>query len=109
MIAAAALCIQVTPQPSRLKIFPAVTGRLPDIHAPEMGSVGIRIADTIEDAQASVIVQSLQPRKCRMQTCLICDQRRMCLIDAQPGPRPVINIIAYRDHRIESIIASAEL
>src|SRR5688572_14590998 len=55
-ITALALGVQVTAQPARGPVFPAIAGCMPDIHAAEMGTVWVRISNAVQYGQAAIIV-----------------------------------------------------
>ena len=104
-----ALRIEVTAHPPCIDYLVFVAGRLPDIRAPEMGTVRVGIADTAQHAQLAVVVQVSEVRESGMKPCFVGQEKQFVFFHSQCGPRLVIKIVAVGHHAIQSVIPPGQL
>ena len=74
-----------------------------------MGAVRIRIPYPLDHAKTSLGIEIVDSGQLRMEPCVITDTEDVGLWNGDLGTGFVIGIIAIRDERIDTVIASRKL
>ena len=74
-----------------------------------MRTVGIGVTHVIENTHIAIMKGIRKCFQLRVQSHFICNGQGLCFFNTQFGPGAVINIIAYRNNGIQSIIAATKL
>ena len=82
---------------------------VPDVHAAEVGTVGRRVADAVDDGNLAGVVKRLDLGQGRVECELVVDGQRPVRGDANGGPTIVITPIIIRDDGIEVVVAAGKL
>ena len=96
-------------EPTRCLEGIAVVRRMPDIHRFEVRTVRLRIADPLQDRQVAVIEQLSHAFERGTESHAIGELQALFGLVADRTTDLVVVIVIDRDHRVEAVIATAQL
>src|SRR6266702_5302140 len=82
---------------------------VPDIHAPEVRTIGVGIANTLDDGHLSGVIEFLQRPGARVKRQRVVEGQDLLDWNPHRWPRVVVNAIGIWNDRIHEIIAPAQL
>ena len=82
---------------------------VPDVHAAEVGTVGRRIADAVDDGDLAGVIQSLDLRQRRIEAELVVDVQHLVGGYAHRGPVVMVASVGVGNDRVHVVIAAGEL
>ena len=100
--------VQQATEPAGIDVA-AGRGRVPDVHGAEMRAVRVRVADALDDRQRAAVVELLQARHAGVERQTIVKAQRGLGVHRQIAAGVVVGAVAVRNHRVEPIVAAAEL
>lgn len=101
--------VEVTAEPSGAGVLVAVARRFPDFHRPEMASVGIRVADILNDRKFFIFEEAKERFARLVKTDCIADGENVRFRDRKGWPAIVVETIFKRDACVEAVVAAGEL
>ena len=84
-------------------------GGVPDVHGPEVGAVGFRVADAVYDGDIAVVPQPLDGAHLRAQPQPVVELQYLVLFVVDGGAVVVVELVVVRNDRVQAIVAAGEL
>ena len=88
---------------------PVRLGRVPDVHAPEVGAIGVRVADALDDGHLSLVVQTLEGCGVGIHRQLIVDGQDIVLAHHNFLAGVVIVLVGVGHYGVHEVVAAGKL
>ena len=108
-VGAGAGVVEVAPDPSLPNDTIGVGCGLPDFGGSEVGSVGIRVSDALNDGQVAGIGEGTEAFQSRMPGEGIVDAEELGFRDGKTRASPPIMVVRIRYERVQTVIATRHL
>src|SRR5262245_64648594 len=82
---------------------------MPNIHRPEVGAIGVRIADTIDNGDFPLIPQTFDGPHTRMEAESIIYRKDILGRDVDLGAEIIVEPVGVWDNGVEAVVTAAQL
>ncbi len=108
-IATGAGIVKVAAQPAIAFNAVRIAGGLPDFRRAKMGTVRIRVADSLNHGKLAGVVERFEAAQAGMKSELVVELQDALGGQGEAWPRLEVMIIGKRNHRVEGVVAAGHL